>query len=169
MAKTAVSKSWDRSAVLAWLLAGRNDHALTASEMAAHAPAPYHKARVQNVAGSRGFIDARIAIILFSKAYGTASLGVSSRAATISFSDNLSRFISRHSHRRPCVRYGYRYLARAIFARHFRISARARKARTFTKGTDQPVSFEISFTDFSSISNSVITSRAAGESCERIR
>ena len=77
MAKTAVSRSCDKSAVLVWSLAGRNDHALTASEMAAHAPAPYHKARVQKVAGSRGFIDARIAIILFSKAYGTTSLGVS--------------------------------------------------------------------------------------------
>jgi hypothetical protein len=38
-----------------------------------------------------------------------------------------------------------------------------------TSGTDQPVSFAISFTERSSISNIVITSRAAGDSCSSRR
>src|ERR1019366_6068768 len=48
---------------------------------------------------------------------------------------------------------GYRYLSIAILARIFRISARARNARTFTSGTDQPVSWAISLTGRSSISS----------------
>jgi hypothetical protein len=55
-------------------------------------------------------------------------------------------------------------LSFVILASIFRISARARKARTFTSGTDQPVNRAISFTERSSISNKVITSRAEGES-----
>src|SRR5438045_3545438 len=51
---------------------------------------------------------------------------------------------------------GYRYFSRPILARHFRISARARKARTLTSETDQPVSCAISFTDLSSISSNVM-------------
>src|SRR5208337_3558465 len=64
---------------------------------------------------------------------------------------------------------GYKYLSLAILARIFRISARARNARTFTSGTDQPVSWAISLTERSSISSNVITSRAWGESRSRIR
>ena len=57
----------------------------------------------------------------------------------------------------------------AIFATIFRISARARNARTFTSGTDQPVSSAISFTERSSISSNVMTSRAGGESFSSTR
>ncbi len=48
---------------------------------------------------------------------------------------------------------GYKYLSLAIRERIFRISPRARKARTFTSGTDQPVNSAISFTERSSISS----------------
>jgi hypothetical protein len=60
---------------------------------------------------------------------------------------------------------GYRYFSRAMRSKHLRISARARKARTFTSDTDRPVSCTISFTERSSIFSSVKTRRAAGESC----
>ncbi len=53
--------------------------------------------------------------------------------------------------------------------RIFRISARARKARTLTSGTDQPVNPAISFTERSSISSIVMTRRAGGESIARTR
>src|SRR5262245_4746876 len=123
MAKTAVSKSCDRSAALDWRLAGARDHALTTSVIAAQAPAPYHNARLQKVTESSGLIACRRAMIRFSKAYGTPSLGMSSRAAATNFVRNFSRFISLQFSRRPRVFHGYRYLFRAIFARHFRISA----------------------------------------------
>src|SRR6266567_3835745 len=71
--------------------------------------------------------------------------------------------------RRAAALGGYRYFSLAMLARIFRISARARKARTFTSGTDQPVSREISLTGRSSISSKVITRRAAGESCSSTR
>ena len=48
----------------------------------------------------------------------------------------------------------HKYFSRAILAKHFFISARARNARTLTSGTDHPVIAEISFTDRSSISKS---------------
>ena len=59
--------------------------------------------------------------------------------------------------------YIHKYFSLLILASIFFISARARKARTLTSGTDQPVNSAISFTERSSISNSVMTSCACGD------
>src|SRR4051794_2872492 len=64
--------------------------------------------------------------------------------------------------------HSHKYLSFAIFDSNLRISARARKARTLTRGMDQPVSSEISLTVRSSISSRVRISRAGGESCSKI-
>src|SRR5882672_10437448 len=69
--------------------------------------------------------------------------------------------------RRSTRRAGYKYFSRAILARCFRISARARKARTLTSATDHPVSSAISFTERSSISSSVMINLPAGDIWER--
>src|SRR5262245_23676674 len=100
--------------------------------------------------GSKEGLCRRCARILCSNAYGTATLGISARAARISFWYKAFKFITAHPVGRPPALLGYRYFSLTTRFNPFRISARARKARTFTKATDQPVSAAISFTERSS-------------------
>src|ERR1039458_1781370 len=85
------------------------------------------------------------------------------------FGLQIARFHNSYFYRRHSCADGYMYFALVIFASIFRISARARKARTLTRGTDQPVIAAISLTGRSSISSKVMTSRAEGERRVRMR
>ncbi len=114
-------------------------------------------------------LPASRAMMRFSKAKGTRSSGGMARAAAINFLHGSNRFIGL-----ACLD---ALLCPAVTNTSLSPAApgifsfpRARgNARTFTSGTDHPVNSAISLMDRSSISSSVITSRAAGESCSSTR
>lgn len=141
-----------------------NNNETTTHDSAARQSPRTHKSRLRFAPRA-----ASNAVMRFSNAYGTRSLITSARAAAINFFWNSSKFIQNFRRGLLVSGYIYKYLSLAIFARIFLISPRARNARTFTSGTDQPVISAISFTERSSISKSVITSRACGESFSNTR